>query len=154
MAELTIGFAHAAYRLRDEFLTRGQPMPSFEVRNIAELEQRVAEADSLVVSGLWRNELAERTEAATDPIDQCRHRSVLAGGAARTRRQARQPALIEALRSGEPLPASSPIWRLPNVLVTPHSAGETSHYESRIVDMLLENIARVAAGAALLNEVV
>ena len=60
MAELTIGFAHAAYRLRDEFLTRGQPMPSFEVRNIAELEQRVAEADSLVVSGLWRNELAER----------------------------------------------------------------------------------------------
>ncbi|MFC3321163.1 hypothetical protein [Mesorhizobium cantuariense] len=58
MAELTIGFAHAAYRLRDEFLTRGQSMPSFEVRSVAELEQRVAEADVLVVSGLWRNELA------------------------------------------------------------------------------------------------
>jgi phosphoglycerate dehydrogenase-like enzyme len=38
--------------------------------------------------------------------------------------------------------------------VPPHRAGETSHYETRIVDMLLENIDRVAAGAALLNEVV
>ena len=77
-----------------------------------------------------------------------------------------EPALIEALRSGaiagagldcvyeEPLPASSPIWRLPNVLVTPHSAGETSRYETRVIDMLLENIARAAAGTALLNEIV
>lgn len=76
-----------------------------------------------------------------------------------------EPALMEALRSGtiaglgldcvyeEPLPASSPIWRLPNVLVTPHSAGETSRYETRVVDMLLENIARAAAGTALLNEI-
>jgi phosphoglycerate dehydrogenase-like enzyme len=39
-------------------------------------------------------------------------------------------------------------------VVTPHSAGETSRYETRVVDMLLENIARAAAGTALLNEII
>ena len=76
-----------------------------------------------------------------------------------------ETALIEALRRGaiagagldcvleEPLPATSELWRFPNVLVTPHSAGETRRYETRIVDLLLENIARFKAGSALLNEV-
>jgi phosphoglycerate dehydrogenase-like enzyme len=77
-----------------------------------------------------------------------------------------EPALIDALRRGaiagaaldcvleEPLPATSEIWRLPNVLVTPHSAGETRRYETRIIDLLLENIARFEAGSALMNEIV
>ncbi|QND66505.1 D-2-hydroxyacid dehydrogenase [Mesorhizobium loti] len=315
-SQLTIGFAHAAYRLRDEFLTRGQAMPSFEVRSFAELEQRVAEADVLVVSGLWRNELAERApklrliqsiSAGTDQFSRAvlrergiklasaqganeiavaehamalmlgltrhlhlardfqarRHWRQMLGdrsqredelngktllivglgrigarlarlanafgmqvigvkrdpvavaGVAQVVSQAQlldvlpqadfvaltcpltpetegligsvalaamrpsaflinvargrvvdEPALIEALRSDaiagagldcvyeEPLPASSSIWRLPNVLVTPHSAGETSRYETRVIDMLLDNIARAAAGTALLNEIV
>jgi len=57
---LTIGFAHAAYQLRDEFLTRNRKAQSFEVRSLSELERRVGEADILVVSGLWRNELVRR----------------------------------------------------------------------------------------------
>jgi D-2-hydroxyacid dehydrogenase (NADP+) len=77
-----------------------------------------------------------------------------------------EPALIDALHRGavagaaldcvheEPLPESSELWRFPNVLVTPHSAGETRRYETRIVDLLLENIARLEAGSPLLNEVV
>jgi phosphoglycerate dehydrogenase-like enzyme len=54
---LTIGFAHKAYQLRDEFLARGQPLQSFEVRTLDDLEQRIADAEVLVVSGLWHNEL-------------------------------------------------------------------------------------------------
>lgn len=54
----------------------------------------------------------------------------------------------------EPLPASSPLWTMPNVIVTPHSAGETRLYEERIVDYLMENMARLEASRSLLNEIV
>jgi phosphoglycerate dehydrogenase-like enzyme len=55
--ELTIGFAHAAYQLGQRFAPRDAGLSSFEVRNFADLEARIAEADVLVVSGMWRNEL-------------------------------------------------------------------------------------------------
>jgi len=57
---LTIAFAHAAYRLGDRFAARDTGIRSFEVRSLDELQSRVGEADVLVVSGLWRNELLER----------------------------------------------------------------------------------------------
>lgn len=56
---LTIGFAHAAYQLRDEYLARDGEAASFEVRTVDELKARAAEADVLVVSGLWRNEMLD-----------------------------------------------------------------------------------------------
>jgi D-2-hydroxyacid dehydrogenase (NADP+) len=77
-----------------------------------------------------------------------------------------EPALIAALQAGsiaaagldvtvdEPLPPSSPLWTLPNVLITPHSAGETGRYEANIIDLLEENLGRLWRGeAALKNEV-
>jgi D-2-hydroxyacid dehydrogenase (NADP+) len=69
-----------------------------------------------------------------------------------------EPALIDALRSGaiaaaaldcvweEPLPAASPLWALPNVLITPHTAGETQQYEDNVLDLLVENLQRLARG--------
>lgn len=54
----------------------------------------------------------------------------------------------------EPLPPSSPLWRVPNLIVTPHSAGETRRYEARIVDCLVENLSRLRQGQALLNQIV
>jgi D-2-hydroxyacid dehydrogenase (NADP+) len=59
-SELTICFAHSAYRLADEFRSRGEEMPHFEVRTLDELRDRIGEADVLVVSGFWRNEFVER----------------------------------------------------------------------------------------------
>lgn len=77
-----------------------------------------------------------------------------------------EPALVAALQAGrlagalldvvgeEPLPADSPLWAMPNVLITPHSAGETSRYEVNVVDILVENLARMdKPGTALRNEV-
>jgi phosphoglycerate dehydrogenase-like enzyme len=55
--KLTICFAHVAYQLRQRFLARASGIDSFEVRDAAALEQRIGEADVLVVSGLWRNDL-------------------------------------------------------------------------------------------------
>jgi D-2-hydroxyacid dehydrogenase (NADP+) len=60
--QLTVCFAHAAYRLQERFLARGADIASFELRTPAELEQRIGEADVLVVSGLWRDELLARAQ--------------------------------------------------------------------------------------------
>lgn len=78
-----------------------------------------------------------------------------------------EAALIAALREGrlagaaldvtveEPLPADSPLWDLPNVFVTPHSAGETQRYEDNVIDILLENLDRLAQGETRLrNQIV
>jgi phosphoglycerate dehydrogenase-like enzyme len=54
---LSICFAHVAYRLQDRFLLRQHNIKSFEVRDRAALDQRIAEADVLVVSGLWHDGL-------------------------------------------------------------------------------------------------
>jgi D-2-hydroxyacid dehydrogenase (NADP+) len=55
----------------------------------------------------------------------------------------------------EPLPASSPLWAMPNVLITPHTAGETQRYEDAVIDILLENLDRLwRSEAALMNQVV
>lgn len=54
----------------------------------------------------------------------------------------------------EPLPQSSPLWNFPNVLITPHTAGETRRYEENVLDLLLENLDRLRRGeTALLNQI-
>jgi phosphoglycerate dehydrogenase-like enzyme len=77
-----------------------------------------------------------------------------------------EPALVHALQEGrlaaagldvmreEPLPTASPLWTMPNVLVTPHTAGETRAYEDNVIDILLENLDRLWRGEPLRNEVV
>jgi len=75
---LTICFAHAAYQLHERFLRRQLAMNSFEVRTLDEFERRIGEADVVVVSGLWRNDLLDRAQrlrfiqsisAGTDQFD-------------------------------------------------------------------------------------
>lgn len=53
----TICFAHPAYRLGERFVLRDSGVHHIEVRSLQDLQERVHEADVLVVSGLWRNEM-------------------------------------------------------------------------------------------------
>jgi D-2-hydroxyacid dehydrogenase (NADP+) len=54
----------------------------------------------------------------------------------------------------EPLAAESPLWTLPNVFITPHTAGETRAYEDNVVDILVENLERLWKGdQVLVNQV-
>jgi glyoxylate/hydroxypyruvate reductase A len=74
-----------------------------------------------------------------------------------------EAALVEALRSGrlrgaaldvfeqEPLPPESPLWDLPNVFVSPHSASNVAAENGRIVELFQENIRRYLEGRPLLN---
>nr|BFE60168.1 D-2-hydroxyacid dehydrogenase [Dactylosporangium thailandense] len=49
----------------------------------------------------------------------------------------------------EPLPAGSPLWDLPNVIVTPHNGSTTRQSRRRSFDTAAENLRRFAAGAPL-----
>src|SRR6187551_1774592 len=51
----------------------------------------------------------------------------------------------------EPLPAASPLWAMPNVFVTPHTAGETRAYEDNVIDILVENLDRLWKGDQVLR---
>lgn len=51
----------------------------------------------------------------------------------------------------EPLPADSPLWKLPNVLITPHIAGFSPRYDQRAVDLFAENLHRYLADLPLYN---
>ena len=53
----------------------------------------------------------------------------------------------------EPLPAESPLWDAPNLVITPHTAGDSSEKERRCVEILRENLRRFAHGETLLNVV-
>src|SRR5215468_1324232 len=75
---LTICFAHAGYQLHERFLRRQLSITSFEVRTLGEFERRIGEADVVVVSGMWRNDLLDRAQrlrfiqsisAGTDQFD-------------------------------------------------------------------------------------
>jgi len=72
-----------------------------------------------------------------------------------------EPALVEALRAGaiagaaldvfatEPLPAESPLWAMPNVIVSPHISGDVEGWEDRVVSVFLDNVRRFAKGEPL-----
>jgi phosphoglycerate dehydrogenase-like enzyme len=78
-----------------------------------------------------------------------------------------EAALIEALRTGtlagagldvfdaEPLPATSPLWQLPNVIITPHIGGTSDCYAQQLLPLILHNVGAWLAGepAAMRNVV-
>ncbi|MEX2188268.1 MAG: D-2-hydroxyacid dehydrogenase [Pirellulales bacterium] len=53
----------------------------------------------------------------------------------------------------EPLPADHPLWRMPNVIITPHVAAFSQRIPERHVEMTLENIRRFAKGEPVMNVV-
>ena len=76
-----------------------------------------------------------------------------------------EQALIAALRSGhlggayldvfetEPLPPESPLWDLPNVLVTPHNSAAAAGNDERVLEIFLDNLGRWHRGEPLVNEI-
>jgi len=53
----------------------------------------------------------------------------------------------------EPLPADHPLWTIPNVLMTPHTAGHGPYLDERRLEVLLDNARRFVAGQPLRNVV-
>jgi phosphoglycerate dehydrogenase-like enzyme len=76
-----------------------------------------------------------------------------------------EQALIAALRDGriagayldvsetEPLPSDSPLWDLPNVMITPHASDNVTDWPERFAALFADNLQRWNAGQPLINEV-
>jgi phosphoglycerate dehydrogenase-like enzyme len=74
-----------------------------------------------------------------------------------------EDAMIAALRSGrlggaaldahrtEPLPADSPLWDLPNVIVSPHNASASNGNEKRVAEMFIANFGHWVRGEPMFN---
>jgi phosphoglycerate dehydrogenase-like enzyme len=75
-----------------------------------------------------------------------------------------EAAVIEALKSGqlggayldvfekEPLPPESPLWSLPNVIVSPHNAQASSGNDRRAMEIFLGNLVKWGRGGRMRNE--
>jgi phosphoglycerate dehydrogenase-like enzyme len=125
------------------------------------IEERLAEADFVIVTtpetpdtlGMFNTRLFSRMKRGAYFINIARGRCVVTQD------------LIAALQSGrlagagldvvdpEPLPDDSPLWSMPNVLITPHVAILGTPYRQKWEAILLENCRRFAAGEPLLNVV-
>jgi phosphoglycerate dehydrogenase-like enzyme len=76
-----------------------------------------------------------------------------------------EEALIDALRSGhlrgaaldvfatEPLPYDSPLWELDNVILSPHTAAQSTRENERIVELFADNLRRYLAGEELRSRI-
>ena len=126
-----------------------------------EMEEFLASADFLVLA-------LPLTRATADILDE-RAFAAMKSGAILVNiargRLVREPALLHALESGrlagaaldvfreEPLPEASPLYRLPNVVLTPHIGGLHPHYLDRATSLFMVNLGRYLEGEPLLHEV-
>ncbi len=117
----------------------------------SEFQNIVKEADYLIISSSLNNE----TEGIINKkiFDNMKPESYLVnvarGGCVN------EPDLINALDnnlikgaaldhlSTEPLDQNNPLWEYENVIITPHSAGETPNYETVVPEIIIENIKRL-----------
>ena len=132
-----------------------------EVHGPHRLAELAGQADAMVVSLPMTEQTAGLVDRAT--IERlpasCIFVNIGRGGVVD------EPALIDALRdrriagavldvfATEPLPADSPLWTLPNVLVTPHAAALSARENERIAELFADNLRRYLDGRPLRNVV-
>ena len=132
-----------------------------EVHGPQRLAELAGQADAMVVSLPMTEQTAGLVDRAT--IERlpasCIFVNIGRGGVVD------EPALIDALRdrriagavldvfATEPLPADSPLWTLPNVLVTPHAAALSAREDERIAELFADNLRRYLDGRPLRNVV-
>ena len=141
--------------------TAASPLPEGVTRLLsnAELRTAIAEVDALVLAC----PLTEETRLLIDEPELAAIKpgsvlvNVARGGVVN------EAAMIEALRDGrlqgaaldvfatEPLPADSPLWGLPNVILSPHSASTVAAENGRIIDIFLDNLGRLGRGEPMRN---
>jgi phosphoglycerate dehydrogenase-like enzyme len=132
-----------------------------EVHGPQRLAELAGQADAMVVSLPMTEQTAGLVDRATIgrlPAS-CIFVNVGRGGVVD------EPALTDALRdrriagavldvfATEPLPADSPLWTLPNVLVTPHAVAVSSRENERIAELFADNLRRYLDGRPLRNVV-
>jgi phosphoglycerate dehydrogenase-like enzyme len=132
-----------------------------EVHGPQRLPELAGQADAMVVSLPMTDQTAGLVDRATIERlpSSCIFVNVGRGGVVD------EPALVDALAgrriagavldvfATEPLPADSPLWTLPNVLVTAHAAALSARENERIVELFVDNLRRYLDGRPLRNVV-
>ena len=132
-----------------------------EVHGPQALPSLVARADAVVITlpstpftdGLYSRELIAATKPGAVVVNVGRGAVV------------DEPAMVEALASGhlrsafldvtavEPLPPESPLWSMPQVVISPHTASEDPGEPDRIAELFAQNLRRWVRGEAMVNVV-
>ncbi|WP_106766814.1 D-2-hydroxyacid dehydrogenase [Paenibacillus faecalis] len=141
----------------------GKPDPNIDIMySLDELDKALAEGDFVInilpltdeTKGLYDRERFEAMKDGAFFINMGRGPSV------------NTEALVEALTSGklagagldvfeqEPLPSDHPLWKMDNVIITPHTAGDTIHYAERVLEIFLENLKAYRQGKPLPRNVI
>ncbi|WP_173568740.1 NAD(P)-dependent oxidoreductase [Acetobacter conturbans] len=127
----------------------------------AELAQVAGEADYLVLAcpatpettGLINAEILQRMKPSASVINVARGSVVVEDHLIAALHEKRIAAAALDTFQQEPLPSASPLWKMGNVVITPHGAGDTTAYETRVADILHQNIHRLTAGSPLINQI-
>ena len=140
-----------------------QPVPAFVERMVGpdRLHDALRGCDVLVISAPFIS--------GTDGLIGTKEIALLNGGAiiinVARGKIVDEAALITAIQSGhlggavldvfesEPLDRASPLWSLPNVIISPHSAGVRPDHWDEVIDLFSENLRRFQRGEPLLNMV-
>lgn len=132
-----------------------------EVYGFDEVEQAVAAADDLVLAlpGTSETEglLGERLLGVLRPggvvVNVGRGSCIDEDALAAALRSGHLRGAVLDVAAHEPRPREHPLWAMPNVLQSPHTAALSAQEDSRIVDLFLDNLARYQAGTSLRNVV-
>jgi phosphoglycerate dehydrogenase-like enzyme len=160
LAELAKAFDMRVIGLRRNPAAGG---PADEVRSMSDLHAVLPEADFVALTCPLTPDTENLIDASALGLMKP---SAYLINAARGR-VVDEAALIEALTARriagagldvtveEPLAASSPLWDMEQVLITPHTAGETRRYEDNVIEILQDNLDRLWSGATeLRNQIV
>ena len=142
--------------------SQGPPPPHVDkVHGPERLAELAGQADAMVVSLPLTDQTAGMIDRATIEAlpPSCIFVNVGRGGVVD------EPALVDALRerriagavldvfATEPLAEDSPLWTLPDVLVTPHAVALSARENERIVELFVDNLRRYLDGRPLHNVV-
>jgi phosphoglycerate dehydrogenase-like enzyme len=123
------------------------------------LASMASECDFLVVSvpltqdtrGLVGEKVIRRMKPTSFLIDVSRGGVVDHGALVEALQEKRIGGAVLDVYPVEPIPAGSPLWDLPNVILSPHIGGSSSNYLSLAMDLFVENMQRYLADQPLLN---
>lgn len=132
-----------------------------DVRPFVDLHEALGEADYVVLAapltdltrGMIDAAALARMRPATRLINVARGQLVVEDALAGALREGRIAGAALDVFATEPLAESSPLWDLPNVIISPHMSGDARGWHDRLVELFADNLARYRDGRELRNVV-
>lgn len=130
------------------------------VHPVSELDQLIGKADIVVLTLPLTSETVHLIDAKKIAlmkpdallVNSSRGRLVDTDALLKALNESRIRAAID-VTDPEPLPPGHPLWKAPNLLITPHVGGDSDNFMARAFDLVAEQVKRYARGDPLLNVV-